>query len=55
MRAFDETALGDYYPIERQVDVLSVVSVGGWSDYSAIELSLVEPTNIGVGNVTHSQ
>ena len=35
--------------VERQVDVRTMMSVGGWSDYSAIEPYLAEPTEARIG------
>lgn len=33
-----------YHLVERQVDVRTMMSIGGWSDYSAVEPYLAEPT-----------
>jgi integrase len=38
-----------YHLVERQVDVRTVMSIGGWSDYSAIEPYLAEPTEARIG------
>ena len=38
-----------YHLVERQVDVRTMMSVGGWSDYSAIEPYLAEPTEARIG------
>ena len=38
-----------YHLIERQVDVRTMRSIGGWSDYSAIEPYLAEPTETRIG------
>jgi len=38
-----------YHLVERQVDVRTMMSVGGWSDYSAIEPYLAEPTEGRIG------
>lgn len=38
-----------YHLIERQVDVRSMMAIGGWSDYSAIEPYLAEPTEQRIG------
>lgn len=38
-----------YHLVERQVDVQTMMSGGGWSDYSAIEPSLAEPTETRIG------
>jgi len=38
-----------YHLVERQVDVRTMMSVGGWSDYSAIEPYLAEPTESRIG------
>jgi integrase len=38
-----------YHLVERQVDVRTMMSVGGWSDYSAIEPYLAEPTETRIG------
>jgi len=35
--------------VERQVDVRTMMSIGGWSDYSAIEPYLAEPTEKRIG------
>jgi site-specific recombinase XerD len=39
-----------YHLVERQVDVRTMMSVGGWSDYSAIEPYLAEPTERRIGD-----
>jgi integrase len=33
-----------HHLVERQVDVRTIMAIGGWSDYSAIEPYLTEPT-----------
>ncbi|MUV87833.1 tyrosine-type recombinase/integrase [Natronomonas sp. CBA1123] len=38
-----------YHLVERQVDVRTMMSIGGWSDYSAIEPYLAEPTEKRIG------
>jgi len=38
-----------YHLVERQVDVRAMMAVGGWSDYSAIEPCLNEPTESRIG------
>jgi hypothetical protein len=38
-----------YHLVERQVDVRTMMSIGGWSDYSAIEPYLAEPTEARIG------
>ena len=38
-----------YHLVERQVDVRTMMSIGGWSDYSAIEPYLAEPTERRIG------
>ena len=38
-----------FHLVERQVDVRTMMSVGGWSDYSAIEPYLAEPTESRIG------
>jgi len=38
-----------YHLVERQVDVRTIMSIGGWSDYSAIEPYLAEPTEARIG------
>lgn len=38
-----------YHLVERQVDVRTMMSIGGWSDYSAIEPYLAEPTETRIG------
>jgi integrase len=38
-----------YHLVERQVDVRTMMSIGGWSDYSAIEPYLAEPTEMRIG------
>lgn len=39
-----------YHLVERQVDVRTMMSIGGWSDYSAIEPYLAEPTEKRIGD-----
>lgn len=43
-----------YHLVERQVDVRTMMSVGGWSDYSAIEPYLAEPTEKRIGEAMTS-
>jgi integrase len=38
-----------YHLVEHQVDVRTMMSIGGWSDYSAIEPYLAEPTEARIG------
>jgi len=38
-----------HHLVERQVDVRTMMSIGGWSDYSAIELYLKQPTESRIG------
>jgi site-specific recombinase XerC len=38
-----------HHLVERQVDVRTMMAVGGWSDYSAIEPYLAEPTEARIG------
>ncbi|WP_276259906.1 site-specific integrase [Haloglomus litoreum] len=38
-----------YHLVERQVDVRTMMAVGGWSDYSAIEPYLAAPTEGRIG------
>jgi len=38
-----------YHMVERGVDVRTMMSIGGWSDYSAIEPYLGEPTEAKIG------
>jgi integrase len=38
-----------YHLVERQVDVRTMMAVGGWSSYSAIEPYLAEPTEGRIG------
>lgn len=38
-----------YHLVERQVDVRTMMSIGGWADYSAIEPYLAEPTEARIG------
>lgn len=38
-----------FHLVERQVDVRTMMSIGGWSDYSAIEPYLAEPTESRIG------
>ena len=38
-----------HHLVERQVDVRTMMAVGGWSDYSAIEPYLKEPTESRIG------
>ncbi|MDS0296420.1 site-specific integrase [Halogeometricum luteum] len=39
-----------YHLVERQVDVRTMMSIGGWSGYSAIEPYLAEPTEARIGD-----
>lgn len=39
-----------YHLVERQVDVRTMMAVGGWSDYSAIKPYLKEPTESRIGD-----
>jgi integrase len=43
-----------YHLVERQVDVRTMMSIGGWSDYSAIEPYLAEPTESRIGQSMRS-
>jgi integrase len=43
-----------YHLVERQVDVRTMMSLGGWSDYSAIEPYLTEPTEARIGEAMQS-
>jgi hypothetical protein len=38
-----------YHLVERQVDVRTMMAVGGWSEYDAIEPYLAEPTEGRIG------
>ena len=38
-----------YHLVERQVDVRTMMAIGGWSDYSAIEPYLAAPTERRIG------
>lgn len=38
-----------YHLVERGVDVRTMMAIGGWSDYSAIEPYLAEPTESKIG------
>jgi site-specific recombinase XerC len=38
-----------HHLVERQVDVRTMMAVGGWSDYSAVEPYLAEPTEGRIG------
>jgi integrase len=38
-----------YHLVERQVDVRTMMAIGGWSDYKAIEPYLKEPTEARIG------
>ncbi len=40
-----------YHMVERGVDVRTMMAVGGWSSYSAIEPYLAEPTEAKIGRV----
>ena len=39
-----------YHLVERQVDVRTMMAIGGWSDYSAIEPYLAAPTERRIGD-----
>ncbi len=39
-----------HHLVERQVDVRTMMAVGGWSDYAAIEPYLAEPTESRIGD-----
>lgn len=39
-----------YHLVERDVDVRTMMAVGGWSDYSAIEPYLAQPTEQRIGD-----
>jgi hypothetical protein len=39
-----------YHLVERQVDVRTMMAVGGWSDHSAIEPYLKEPSESRIGD-----
>ncbi|MFC6942986.1 site-specific integrase [Salinirubellus sp. GCM10025818] len=43
-----------YHLVERQVDVRTMMAIGGWSDYSAIEPYLTEPTERRIGEAMRS-
>lgn len=43
-----------YHLVERQVDVRTMMSIGGWSEYSAIEPYLAEPTESRIGEAMGS-
>jgi len=43
-----------YHLVERQVDVRTMMAVGGWSDYSAVEPYLKEPTEGRIGEAMTS-
>ena len=38
-----------YHLVEQQVDVRTMMAIGGWNDYSAIEPYLAEPTEARIG------
>ena len=40
-----------YHLVERGVDVRTMMAIGGWSSYSAIEPYLDEPTEARIGSV----
>jgi len=44
-----------YHLVERQVDVQTMMSIGGWSDYSAIEPYLAEPTEARIGEALRNR
>jgi len=44
-----------YHMVERGVDVRTMMSIGGWSDYSAIEPYLGEPTEAKIGEALGKQ
>jgi site-specific recombinase XerD len=43
-----------YHLVERQVDVRTMMAIGGWSDYSAIEPYLTAPTERRIGEAMRS-
>jgi site-specific recombinase XerC len=43
-----------HHLVERQVDVRTMMSIGGWSDYSAIEPYLAEPTESRIGEAMNA-
>ena len=47
--ARSKTLLGAYHSVERQMDIQTMMSIGGWSDYSAVEPYLAEPTEARIG------
>lgn len=44
-----------YHLVERQVDVRTMMSIGGWSDYSAIEPYLAAPTEGRIGEAMREE
>lgn len=40
-----------YHLVERGIDVRTMMAIGGWSSYSAIEPYLAEPTEARIGSV----
>lgn len=44
-----------YHLVERQVDVRTMMSIGGWSDYSAIEPYLAAPTESRIGEAMQTE
>ena len=44
-----------YHLVERQVDVRTMMAIGGWSDYSAIEPYLTEPTERRIGDAMRTK
>lgn len=42
-------SLTTYHLIENEVDVRTLMSIGGWSDYYAIEPYLAKPTESRIG------
>ena len=43
-----------HHLVERQVDVRTMMAIGGWSDYSAIEPYLTDPTERRIGEAIQS-
>ena len=44
-----------YHLVERQVDVRTMMAIGGWSDYSAIEPYLAAPTERRIGDAMRTE
>jgi len=42
---------GTYHLVEQQADAWTMMVIGGWSDYDAIEPYLAEPTERRIGEV----